>query len=662
MNQRTAPYGAWTSPISAALAAQGSKRISDLTLWQGSLLWCEGRPEEGGRNVIVMAPGAGGDTIDLLPDGFSARSKVHEYGGGAFVVSEHGLFFVNGDDQDIYHLPKMDGAAIPIRVTNAPQMRFADGTYDPLRRRLIMVAERHPLPHSAAEVENLLVSIPVDGPARGQVQILASGRDFYAAPRLAPDAAPRLGPDSARLAWLEWSLPHMPWEASELWISGMGDDGGLHNPQPIASGEDCMAAEPQWGADGRLWFITDESGWASLNVHHQERQTALALQGCEFGQPMWGLGGQTYQINRNGSVDAIAQCEGQLKLLHHDGHGWSERPSPARQVDTLTGTGDGIGDEAGSGGDIYAVATTDLAATSVCNLITGGNISGHGSRLDQADISVAQPVSFSTGRDSTAHGLYYPPCNSHYAAPDGTAPPMIVSAHGGPTAMADRGLKLKIQFWTSRGFAWLDVDYRGSIGHGRAYRRALDGYWGVADVQDVAAGARHMADAGLADPDKLLISGSSAGGYTVLQALCETDIFAAGASYYGIGDLAKLLALTHKFESGYLRTLLGLTPQNQQQLLRARSPLFHAEKITCPVIFFQGGDDFVVPPDQSRDMAASLRDRGTPVAYVEFAGEGHGFRRSDSIITALTSEYAFYAAILGLEPEQVLAPIAIDNF
>lgn len=644
MTRRIAPFGTWSSPITPERAAKGARRYSDLTGFGDRIFWCEGRPEEGGRNVIVMAPAAGGAPIDLLPEGFSARSKVHEYGGGAFLVAKAGLFFVNADDQDIYHLAT-DGAAAPRRITSRPDMRFADGCHDPLRNRLIMVAEQRPEPGDPHRVDNLLVAVSLGSENLGQVETLRAGRDFYAAPRLDAEAM--------KLAWLEWSLPAMPWEASELWLAALGKDGRPQEPARMAGGDDAMAGEPQWDEDGSLWFIGDDSGWASLHrLDANGAVTTLPLDGHEFGQPMWGLGQKSYLIAPGGAVLAAAHCAGELRLLSHDGRQWSREVSEARQIA-------GLG---AAGGRCFAVAATDYAPAAIIELNSDKPVSAATPRLDKGDISVPRPVSFEAAGGATAHALYYPPCNSRRTGPPGSAPPMIVSAHGGPTGMADRGLKLKIQYWTSRGFAWLDVDYRGSTGHGRDYRRALDGYWGLSDVEDVAAGALHMAETGLADPDRLLISGSSAGGYTVLRALCETDIFAAGASTYGIGDLKKLLDLTHKFESGYLHGLLGLTPENREQILRRRSPLHHAEDISCPVIFLQGAEDFVVPPDQSRDMAASLRARGTPVSYVEFAGEGHGFRRSDTIIAALMSEYAFYAAILGLSPEEELPAIAIDNF
>lgn len=642
MPKPTAPYGAWTSTITAAQCAKGTRRFGDLTMHDGAAFWCEGRPEEDGRGVIVMAR-AGGEPVDLLPAPYSARSKVHEYGGGAFLPTQNGVFFVNGEDQDIYHLSTFDGPKIPRRITRAPHMRFADGAYDAANNRLIMVAERHPQPDETGSVDNLLVAISLAEQSIGRITPLAEGRDFYAAPRLAPDGR--------HMAWLEWSLPAMPWEASELWLGELDGDGALSNPRRLAGGADAMAGEPQWDAQGRLWFIADDSGWASLHHWDGIKTTALPHADHEFGQPMWGLGARTYLVGADGAVTAAAQHHGRLRLLRHDSAGWREVSTKARQIESL----------AALGGDTLAIAASDHAPPGIMKLESGQSLGAAPGAINPDNISIARPLSFPTAGGKTAHALYYAPQNSRCTGREDEKPPMLVSAHGGPTGMADRGLKMKIQYWTSRGFAWLDVDYRGSIGHGRAYRTALDGQWGIADVEDIAAGANHAAEAGLADPARLLITGSSAGGYTVLRALCETSIFAAGASYYGIGDLAKLLALTHKFESGYLHTLLGLTPENADDVLKARSPLFHANQITSPVIFFQGADDAVVPPGQSRDMAASLRARGTPVAYVEFEGEGHGFRRASSIITALESEYAFYARILGLEPEQQLPPLTIDN-
>jgi len=644
MVRKTAPFGAWSSPVSPAHVAGKALRFGKLAARANTLLWSESRPAENGRTVIVER-GSDGKLRDLTPEAMSARSRVHEYGGGEFAAIEDGFVFVNGEDQDLYFTAA--GGATR-RLTQAADMRFADPCGDPVRRRIIAVGERH---REGAMPENLIAAIALEGAAKPEA--LIEGADFY--------AYPTVSPDGTQLTWIEWDLPHMPWEDARLCIAGFGSQGAITDRRVIAGGKGTSVFQPQWREDGALLFVWNPGDFGNLHLFDGHTVSNLCPMDAEFARPLWGLGASAFAPLPDGRIAAafIEDGEACLGLIAGSGGPVARIDTGYRQIDGVVATAHGVA----------ALATHDTLTPAVIEIdlrdparpaIARHRDSGDVSELEGA-ISRGRHVSFPGFGGRTVHALYYPPQNARYAGPHGTLPPAIVSAHGGPTGMADRGFKPKIQYWTSRGFAFLDVDYTGSFGYGRTYREALNGRWGEADVEDVAAGARWLASEGLADPDRLLISGSSAGGYTVLQALCLHDLFAAGAAYYGISDVARLAALTHKFESGYTYTLFGAAPDKAVAVFNARSPLAHAETISSPVIFFQGLDDAVVPPEQSRAMADSLLARKVPVAYLEFEGEGHGFRRAETVERAIQAEQAFYARVLGLEPADDLPMVEISN-
>ena len=643
MDKRTQPFGTWASPISADLVAGKSLRLGQVQSVGRDLYWSEGRPADGGRITIVHRDGDG-VLVDLLPPPYSARSSVHEYGGGELLATGEGIFFVNADDQDIY-VVRPDGAIE--RITEKDGWRFSDLCLDEANRRLIGVAEIHRQDHDP-EPENVLAAISLQPGQSGQVERLADGKDFY--------GCPRVSPDGAKLAWLEWSLPHMPWEDAALKVADL-QSGTLNKLQEVAGGDGTAVFQPTWAADGTLYFVWDRSGWGNLYRLKGEEPQCVCAHDAEFGLPLWALGARSFACLTDGRLFVTYFEEGRSKSALLDPHSGK-----------LSALETGLSNVYGPtvlDGEIAAQITADTEAPAIGLISPDGavNIIRRSAEFDLA------PQAFSSGEILKLEGkngravwaLYYPPASVDRQGPDGSAPPMLVSAHGGPTGMADRGLKLKVQYWTSRGFAYLDVDYAGSWGYGRTYREALNGQWGVADVEDVIAATEAAVAKGLADPAKLVISGGSAGGYTVLCALAFHDLYGAGASYYGVADLEKLLALTHKFESGYLYALTGTESGATDAVFKARSPLEHADQISAPAIFFQGDKDFVVPPTQSRDMAASLEGRGVPVAYFEFAGEGHGFRAADTLARCLQAEYAFYAKVLHLEPEEELSAIEIKN-
>ncbi len=649
MTKTIAEYGSWGAGIGADLVAGQSLRFGLVQTVGGRIFWSEMRPSEQGRSVIVERA-EDGNLADLTPAPYSARSRVHEYGGGEFLATARGVFFVNAADQDLY-VVKNGGP--PRRITDEPAMRFADMTYDRARDRLIAVAERHTEGEQHSSPENYLVTVKLDESDFGAVSKLAGGADFY--------AYPRIDGTGGRLCWIEWMLPWMPWEDARLVVAELDGAGEISSSDRAAGGAGDHVFQPQWADDGRLYFVLDNTGWSNIFRLDDGKVRCVAKRDAEFGRPLWGLGASSYAVERGGTLIAACIEEGAYKLVRisPDTGACEEIETPLRQIDGICTTDRGVA----------AVAAGDELAPAIVHIGRGEKAPaapeilrrGLDADLESGSVSAGQLITLERGEGICVSALYYAPANARFAGPSDAAPPVIVGAHGGPTGMADRGLKLKIQYWTSRGFGYLDVDYRGSSGYGRAYRNALNGQWGLHDVDDVVDMAARLVELELADPDRLLISGGSAGGFTVLCALTFRDVFAAGASYYGIGDLQKLLDLTHKFEAGYIYNLTGTSPGNTERVFAARSPLFHAEQISRPVILFQGLEDNVVPPNQSRDMVDTLKRQGVPVAYLEFEGEGHGFRQADTVVRALTSEYAFYARVLGLTPVDVLPRVKIFN-
>lgn len=643
MTSPSKPYGTWRSPVSAKAVAGKSLRFGALQAQGEFLYWTEGRPDEGGRGVI-MRVGADGVAEDVLPLPFSARSKVHEYGGGENLVAGDKVYFVDADTQDI-HLLKPGNA--PRRLTSDASTRYADMTHDEARNRLIAVAEHHG--EGAHNPENYLAAIALGESDAEPARIVSRGHDFY--------ASPRASPDGSTLAWLAWDLPDMPWESAALYVADIEQDGSLANQRRIAGGENSAAFQPAWSPDGKLYFVWDKTGFGNLYSWDGKSISKITDCDAELMRPHWVFGMQSYAVLDETRIAAAFIEDGETKLKIIDVQSCDVTPVECslRGIDHLAPFGEGIA----------AIGASDTAAPAVVAIKEGGALetlrSAGGSGLTDEDISTAEMLRFDS-KTQEVYALYYPPANACRSAPSDEAPPLIVFVHGGPTGMADRGLKLKIQYWTAKGFAVCDLDYSGSAGYGRAYRNRLNGQWGIRDVADAAALARHLTSSGKVDPKRLLISGGSAGGYTVLMALAKLDIFSAGACAYGVSDLNQLQAITHKFESGYLYGLTGTTSETCEEVFTARSPLTHADEITCPVIFFQGMEDKVVPPEQSRAMAGSLRARGVPVAYREFGNEGHGFRRAETIIEVLECEYAFYARVLGLNPEEDLPEIEIENW
>ena len=636
---KTLPFGTWPSPITPDAIVAETIRLSSVSLDGGRISWLEGRPGEGGRSVLVRAD-ASGRLEDLTPPPFNVRSAVHEYGGGAYAVSGDRLWFSNYADGRIH---ARTGAAPPAPLTAQDSARFGDLTFDPARQRLLAVRETH---RDDGPPVNDLVAISIDD---GSPTVLASGHDFY--------AAPTPSPDGRQLAWLAWDQPDMPWDAAALWLAEIDGDGVPGAPIRIVGGSGCSAFQPAWSPDGALWCVADPDGWWNLHRWRDGELRCMVRAEHEFGKPLWQLGTTTYGFDASGGVVCTWRTGDGWRLGRLDPDGSMQAiPLPWTSIDSLGVEGGAAAFIGGAPDRSAAVVAVDLKSGSLQVLRASSTLS-----IDDRLLSRPVALSFPTGdRGETAHGYYYAPRNASCRAPAGELPPLLVLSHGGPTGATSDTLSPAIQFWTSRGFAVLDVDYRGSTGYGRAYRERLYGEWGVVDVEDCVAGAQHLAATGRADPARLAIRGGSAGGYTTLAALTFHDVFRAGASYYGICDLEVLAADTHKFEARYLDRLVGEWPA-ERDVYRARSPLHHAERLGCPIIFFQGLDDRVVPPNQAELMADALDRQRLPVACLMFEGEGHGFRKADTVRRCLEAELAFYGRVFGFDPADTLPSLDIRN-
>jgi dipeptidyl aminopeptidase/acylaminoacyl peptidase len=637
----TAPYGSWKSPIDPALVADAGRRLGGAAIAaDGAVWWAEGRPGEGGRVVLMRRPEEG-EAEAVTPEGFYVRTRVHEYGGGAWSLAAPDLvLFANFADQRLYR--QRLGEA-PVAITPEPEtgagLRYADFRLAPDGETVVCVREVH----SEGEAENQIVSLPFDGETPATV--LASGRDFY--------SFPRPSPDGLWLAWTCWDHPNMPWDGTELWLAPFDNPG---DGRLLAGGPEESIFQPEWDAEGSLHFVSDRDGW--WNLYRAEAVAQLTAEEADLAHPQWLFGGATYAFLTDGSI-ACVRCErGEERLFVLD-------PGADRLRDLgLPFTSFGFPSLSASGTKLaFAAAGPESEAAIVLFDAAGGELetvrTSSEEAVDPAYVSVPRAIEFPTSGGETAYGFYYPPANADFAGPEGERPPLIVQSHGGPTSHATPALDREFAFWTSRGFGVVDVNYRGSSGYGRAYREKLRGNWGIADTDDCVAAARHLAETGEADGERLAIRGGSAGGYATLCALVFHDDFAAGASYYGVADTETLARDTHKFESRYLDGLIGPYPE-RADLYRERSPIHFVERLRAPVILFQGLEDEVVPPNQAETMVAALKANGVPHAYLAFEGEQHGFRRAETEIRCLEAELYFYGRILGFEPADELKPVAID--
>ena len=636
MGKQSAPGGTWVSPITFESLVEGAVHPSDLRTDDGRLYWLESRPADGGRMVVMSDDGSGAAQLTAAP--FYVRTRVHEYGGAAYAVQEGGLYFANFADQRL-HVLRPGGE--PEALT--PEgYRYADAAALP-GGGLVAVREDHTDP---SDVKNAIVRL--EGKAGDAGQVLFGGGDFV--------AYPRPSPDGRSLAFVGWDHPNMPWDTTSLYVAEL-TDAGLGDVRRIAGGDEESVIDPKWSADGSLYFISDRTGFWNLYRWADGEARALLPKAAEFAGPMWVFGQSNYALLPDGRVLARYGGEGRdrLALIAPDG-GVHELETDfvecgalhaldARRVAMLAAFSD----------QGPAILTVDVETGEMVVVRRPSP-----AKVDPASISAAQAISFPSAGGRTAHALYYPPTSAAFELPAGEPPPLIVQAHGGPTAGASAGFSLSTQFWTSRGFALVDVDYGGSSGYGRAYRQALNGQWGVVDVEDVIAAAEFLVKTGRADPRRIAIHGGSAGGFTVLAALAQSDVFSAGGDFYGVSDLEALARDTHKFESRYLDTLIGPYPETKA-LYEARSPINHLDRFRTPLIIFQGALDPVVPKNQALMILEALRSRQTPVTYLEFEGESHGFRKAETIIASKQAELYFYGRVLGFAPADDLPEVRIEN-
>ena len=716
-----APYGAWESPVTTEMLTAGALRFEGVTVDGDDVYWVESRPDEAGR-CAAMRLTADGAVSEVTTPAHNARTRVHEYGGGALAVSNGVAYFSNFADQRLYRRP-VDGSGAPAAITPEIAVRYADATVDDRRGRLICVAEDHRV--GGREAENLLAAVPTGG---GEPVAVHRGFDFY--------ASPRLSPDGRRLAWVCWNHPNMPWDATELWVADVAAGGALSSPRRIAGGvpssprriaggtggagelrpwgvggdggpvdtegdggargignaggigggdgtadaggnghgsgnggagggDDTAGAggevsviQPAWGPDGTLYCVSDVSGWWNLHRWDGERLVPVLPMEAELGLPPWLFGMGRYAVLDAGRIAAhYGNADGtRLGVIDAAAGRLREIATPFTTFGSFA---------AASRGRLLCVAASAEAGSALVAIdADSGEVEtlrrGSEPGLDPSCVSRAEPISCPSAGRRTAHAYYYPPRNPAFHAPGGERPPLLTFIHGGPTGAADPGFKLGIQYWTTRGFAVVDVDYGGSTGYGTAYRRLLRGGWGIVDREDCEAAARYLVARGDVDPARLAIRGGSAGGYTTLCALAFGNVFTAGASYYGVSDAAALASDTHKFESRYLDALIGPWPE-RADLYEQRSPIHAVDRLSCPVIFLQGLEDAVVPPDQTERMADALRRKGLPVACLMFEGEQHGFRRAANIRRAAEAELYFYGRIFGFRPAGEIEPVEIEN-
>lgn len=635
------PYGTWKSPISAELIARGTVGLGQISMDGDNIYWTELRPSEGGRTALVRRS-VNGEITDMLPKVMSVRSRVHEYGGGGFVVDDGDVWFCNDADQRLYSMPRFGKLTA---LTPEGSFRYADMVVDRRKSRLIAVCEEH----NADNVEpvNRLISIGFDK----AITKLVSGADFY--------ASPRLSPDGRNLAWLSWSHPNMPWDETELWVAKLAENGELFDRQRVAGGDAVSIFQPAWSPEGVLYFVSDQTGWWNIYKLDSENGKIRALYPtkAEFGRPQWAFGMTTYGFARDGDIVCtyFAKSEWRLARIAIEDAQLRDIETNFCAFDNLKVLGNKAAFVAGHATEASALTVFDLDSGEPQILRRSMNL-----EVQPENISIGKALEISVGYNAKVHAFYYAPLNRDYMATPEELAPLIVKSHGGPTSQTTGAFSLGIQFWTNRGFAVLDVNYRGSTGYGRAYRKRLEGQWGVIDVEDCIVSVNFLAEQRLIDCSRVAITGGSAGGFTTLSALTFHNTFRAGASYYGIGDLEALARDTHKFEAHYLDRLIGVWPE-AKDLYKARSPFHHTNHLECPVIFFQGAEDKIVPPNQAQVMVDELQSKNLPVAYVEFEGEGHGFRKAENIERALAAELYFYGRVLGFKPADALKPIDIGN-
>ena len=637
----TVPYGSWKSPITSDLITSETIGLGQIMLDGEDVYWLEMRPAEEGRSVVVRRT-PDGKITDVMKPPYNARTRVHEYGGGAFAANDGTVYFSNFTDQRLY---RQDKGAVPYAITPETELRYADSIIDHSRNMIICVCEDHTVP--GREAVNSLVSIDLSG--KEERVVLVSGNDFY--------SSPRLSPDGSRLAWLTWNHPNMPWDGTELWVAELQADGTPGRAERVAGGNEESVFQPEWSPEGVLYFVSDRTGWWNLYRLSGDGIEAVTRMEAEFVVPQWVFGQSTYAFESANRILCTYTRRGIWYLASIDTGTLTLEPieTPYTWIGILRVSRDRAVFAGGSPVRATAIVSLDLTTGKSTVLKKSSAVT-----IDPGYLSIPSAIEFPTEGGMTAHGFFYSPKNHDYTAPTDERPPLLVISHGGPTGSTTSTLNLSVQYWTSRGFAVVDVNYGGSTGYGREYRERLKGRWGIVDIDDCVNAAQYLVGRDEVDKTRLAIRGGSSGGYTTLSALVFRSTFKTGASYYGVSDLEALTRETHKFESRYLDSLIGPYPEFREIYLE-RSPVQHTDLLSCPMILFQGLEDKIVPPNQAEMIVDALRKKGLPVAYVAFEGEQHGFRHAKNIKRALDTELYFYSRIFAFGLAEPVEPVVIEN-
>ncbi|MEM7027293.1 MAG: S9 family peptidase [Pseudomonadota bacterium] len=639
-SKQIAEYGSWVSPIKPELLLGKSVGLGEIQYFSNSIYWIEMRPEEQGRYVIVKRD-SDGKQQDMIAAPYNARTRVHEYGGASYLVCEAGIFFTNFSDQYIYWI----GHDLSVsQLTKTAECRYADFIYDSSRHRLIGIREDHR--EESTEANNSIVAIDLN---TTDETVLSSGNDFY--------ANPRLSPDSKKICWIEWQHPNMPWDTTSLYQAIMHDDGTISETTLIAGGSDESVLQPKWNQLNELFYVSDKNNWWNIYKFDGDKHECLLAMDAEFAVPQWSFGEQNYDFINNNTLVVNYWLEGVAKLAIVDieKSSLNDITIPYTDLESIVCHNRSCWFIAASPSSFPAIIELELDNFQFESLRISNEM-----HIDGGYFSEGESIRYAINQTNEAYAFFYKPENKDFSAPIDSLPPLIVMSHGGPTGASHNGLKMVIQYFTSRGFAVMDVNYGGSTGYGREYRQRLYGEWGIVDVNDCCEAARYAVDQGWADPEQLAIRGGSAGGYTTLASLVFKNVFKAGASHYGVSDLEALANETHKFESRYLDQLIGPYPE-EKSLYQQRSPVYAVEQLSCPIIFFQGLEDKIVLPNQAEMMVAALKEKKIPVAYIAYENEQHGFRQSKNIKRTLEAEYYFYSTIFGFECIDDIEPVVFEQ-
>lgn len=639
-NIQRAAYGSWKSPITTDLMLSDSVGLGEISVFGNETYWIEMRPQEKGRYVIVKQT-PDGKQADVIPAEFNARTRVHEYGGGSYLATEEGLVFTNFSDQSLY-LVNADNNCV--KLTHSYDCRYADMIYDKNNKRLICVREDHS--GESKEAANTIIAVPLLENA--DETILVEGADFY--------SNPRISHDGRQLCWISWQHPNMPWDNTSLYLAKINETASL-SEVTLITGDNEAVCQPLWSPDNTLYFVSDRNNWWNLYRYKNNELECILEKEAEFAVPQWSFRECNYDFLDKQRILTVYRQQGLacIGLVNINKKSLETVSLPFSDFESLVCNQDKTEKKAyflaASSSEFPSIIEYDVEQKNYKVLCKANNI-----KLDDGYISAGEALSFPVDATNNAHAFFYRPKNKEFIGLDNELPPLIVMSHGGPTGESHNGLKMVVQFFTSRGFAVLDVNYGGSSGYGRAYRQRLNNNWGIVDVNDCSKAALYVAEQVWVDKERLAIRGGSAGGFTTLAALAFTDVFKAGASHYGVSDLEALAKETHKFESRYLDSLIGAYPE-EQAIYKARSPVNAVDKLSCPVIFFQGLEDKIVLPNQAEMMVDALKEKGIPVAYIAYEGEQHGFRQAKNIKRTLEAELYFYSTIFGFDCSDDIEPI-----